>query len=65
MTRRGIRQLDLSFYGVDCPHPAIECLIVQLNKLLMHYGSQSCLGLEMQASVELLVIELDLSIQPF
>ncbi len=63
--RRGIGQLDLGFYGVGCPHPAIECLIAQLNKLLMHYGSQSCLGLEMQASVELLVIELGLSIQPF
>ena len=62
---RGIRQLDLGFCGVDCPHPAIECLIAQLNKLMMHYGSQSCLKLEMQASVELLVIELGLSIQPF
>ncbi len=31
----------------------------------MHYGSQNCLGLEMQTSVELLVIELGLSIQPF
>jgi hypothetical protein len=63
--RRGIRQLDLGFYGVGCPHPAIECLIVQLNKMLMHYGSQNCLGLEMQALVELLVIELGLFIQPF
>ncbi len=63
--RRGIRQLDLGFYGVGCPHPAIECLIAQLNKLLMQYGSQNCLGLEMQASVELLVIKLGLSAQPF
>jgi len=64
-TRRGIRQLDLDFYGVGCPHLAIECLIAQLNKLLMHFGSQSCLGLEMQSSVELLMIELSLSIQLF
>ena len=63
--RKGIRQLDSGFYGVGCPHSAIECLIVQLNKLMMHYGSQSCLGLEMQVLVELLVIELGLSIQPF
>jgi hypothetical protein len=63
--RRGSRQLDLSFYSIGCPHPAIDCLIAQLNKLLMHYGSQLCFGLEMQASVELLVIELGLSIQPF
>jgi hypothetical protein len=65
LVRRGIRQLNLGFYGVGCQHPAIECLIVQLNKLLMHYGSQNCLGLEMQASVELLVIKLSLSAQPF
>jgi hypothetical protein len=43
--RRGIRQLNLGFYGVGCPHPAIECLIVQLNKMLMHYSNQNCLGL--------------------
>jgi hypothetical protein len=65
MARRGIKQLNLGFYCVGCPHPAIECLIVQLNKMLMHYGSQNCLVLEMQASVKLLVIELGLSIQPF
>jgi hypothetical protein len=63
--RRGIRQLNLGFYGIGCPHPAIECLIAQLKKMLMHYGSQNCLGLEMQALVELLVIELGLSMQPF
>jgi hypothetical protein len=63
--RRGIRQLNLGFYGVGCPHPAIECLIAQLNKLLMHYGSQNCFGLKMQASAELLVIKLGLSAQPF
>jgi len=31
----------------------------------MHYGSLSCLGINMQTSVELLVIELGLSLQPF
>jgi hypothetical protein len=31
----------------------------------MHYGSPSCLGINMQTSVELLMIELGLSIQPF
>ncbi len=63
--RRGICQLDLGFYGVGCPHPAIECLIAQLNKLLMHYGNQSCLGLKMQNTMELLVMELGMSLQPF
>jgi hypothetical protein len=31
----------------------------------MHYGSPSCLGLNMQTLIELLVIELGLSLQPF
>jgi hypothetical protein len=43
----------------------IECLIAQLNKLLMHYGNQSCLGLKMQNTMELLVMELGMSLQPF
>ena len=63
--RRGIRQLGVGFYGVGCPHPAIECLIAQLNKLIMHYGNQSCLRLKMQNTVEQLVIELGMSSQPF
>ncbi len=63
--RRGTRQLAAGFYGVGCPQPAGECLIAQLNKLIMHYGSQSCQGLNMQASLELLVIEMGLSLQPF
>ena len=63
--RRGIRQLDLGFYGVGCPHPAIECLIAQLNKLLMHYGNQSCLGIQMKNTAEQFVLELGMSPQPF
>jgi hypothetical protein len=63
--RRSTRQLATEFYGVGCPHPAVECLIAQLNKLIMHYGSPSCLGLNMQTLIELLVIELGLSLQPF
>jgi hypothetical protein len=63
--RRGTRQLAAGFYGVGCPHPAVKCLIAQLNKLIMHFGSPSCLGLNMQISVELLVIKLGLSLQPF
>jgi hypothetical protein len=52
------------FYGVGCPHPVVECLTAQLKKVIMHYGSQSCLGLNMQASLELLVIEMGTSLQP-
>ncbi len=39
--RRGIRQLDRGFYGIGFPHPAVECLLAQLNKLMMHYGCQT------------------------
>jgi hypothetical protein len=63
--RRGTRQLGIGFYSVGCPHPAIKCLISQLNKMLMHYGNQSCLGLQIQNTMELLVIELGMSPQPF
>ncbi len=62
LARRGIRQLDRGFYRADCPHPAIECLIAQLNKLLVHYRNQSCLGLKMQNTTELLVMELGMSL---
>ena len=39
LARRGTHQLGIRFYGVGCLHPAIECLIAQLNKMLMHYGN--------------------------
>lgn len=60
----GLRQLTPGFYGIGCPHPAIECLIAQLNKLLMHLGCSLILGLQMQASLEYLIIELGMSYQP-
>jgi hypothetical protein len=63
--RRGTRQLAAGFYGIGCPHPAVECLIAQLKKLIMHYGSHSCLGLNMQTSLELFIIEMGMSLQPF
>jgi hypothetical protein len=63
--RRGTRQLDAGFCGVGYPHPAIECLLAQLNKLIMDYDSPSCRGLNMQTLLELLIIETGLSLQPF
>jgi hypothetical protein len=63
--RRGLRQLNRGFYGIGCPHPSIECFIQQINKILTHYGCKSCLGLQMQASLELFIIELGISGQPF
>ena len=60
-----IWQLDQGFYGAGCPQPGVECLVPQTNKLLMHYGCQSSIGLKMQLSFELLITELGLSLQPF
>ena len=57
--------MHLGFYSVGCPHPAIECFIAQINKLLMHLGAASSLGTTMQASLDLLILELGMSSQPF
>ena len=59
-----LRQLDRGFYGIGCPHPGVKCLIGQLNKLLIHYGCNLGLGLEMQVTMELLASELGMSSQP-
>ena len=56
--------MHLGFYGMGCPHPAIKCFIAQINKLLMHLGTRSSIGITMQASLELLILELGVSNQP-
>ena len=61
--RRELRQLDRGFFGVGLPHPGVECFVAQLNKLLTHYGSCSSLGVHMQVSMEMLVIEGGVSLQ--
>jgi len=40
-------------------------MLEQANKLFMHYGCQTALGTELQTSLELLVVDLGLSFQPF
>jgi hypothetical protein len=42
----------------------VECLIGQITKLLVHYGCKSGLGIELQVTMELLIMELGLSLQP-
>jgi hypothetical protein len=61
----GIRQLDRSFYGAGFPHPGVEATLEQANKLIMHYGCWTALGMELQTLLELLVVDLGLSFQPF
>lgn len=62
---RMVRQLDGGFYGVGCPHPAVECLAVQATTLLTHYGCETAGGRLLQVSLELLILELGMSSQPF
>ena len=59
-----LRTLNKGFYGIGCPHPGIECMIAQVAKLLTHYGCRSGVGIQLQVSMELLIIELGLSAQP-
>ena len=61
---RDLRQLDQGFYGVGYPHPGIECFVAQMNKLLTHYGSNTGMGNHMQPSMELLITEAGVSLQP-
>ena len=43
----------------------MEATLEQANKLLMHYGCRTALGVELQTSLEILVIDLGLSFQLF
>ncbi len=61
----GIWQLDRGFYGAGFPNPGVEATVEQTNKLLMHYGCQTALGTQLQTLLELLVVDLGLSCQPF
>jgi hypothetical protein len=60
-----VRQLDRGFFGVGCPHPAIECLASQTTKMLTHYGCETAVGRLLQPSMALLILELGMGSQPF
>ena len=59
-----IRDTNIGFYGAGCPHVGIECLIDQLNKLLMHYGCTSNNGLKLKILLEYIICEMGISDQP-
>jgi hypothetical protein len=63
-TPKGIRQLDRGFYGAGLPHPGMEAIVVQSNKLLMHYGCRTAFGTQLQTSIGLLLVELGMLFQP-
>jgi hypothetical protein len=62
---RMVWQLNKGFFGVGCPHPAIECLASQATKLLMHFGCETAVGRLLQVSVELFILEFSMGGQPF
>ena len=59
-----IRQVDKGLYGDGCPHLGVESLAKQLEKLLIHYGCKTSVGLKMQFSLEILTLEMGISSQP-
>ena len=65
MAPREIRQTSKGFYGAGIPHPGVECFVQQIKKLQAHYGCDSNLGLKMSVSIEMLIVELVVSVQSF
>ncbi len=63
--QKGIRQTDIGFYGVGCPHPGVDCLVKQISLLLMHYGCDTAVGKIMRISMELFIVEFGMGAQPF
>jgi hypothetical protein len=60
---RELIQMDRGFYGCGLPHPGVECFIAQLNKLLTNYGCVSGLGMYLQTSMEIMIVEGGVSTQ--
>jgi hypothetical protein len=61
---KGIQQLDRGFYGTGLPRPGVEAIVEQSNKLLRHYGCCTALGIKLQTSIKLLLVELGMTFQP-
>ena len=57
-------QLDIGFYGIGCPYLGVECLVGQISKLLIHYGCQLGLRIQLQVTMELFLAEVGISVQP-
>ncbi len=57
LVNRELRQMDRGFYGCGLPHPGVECFIAQLNKFLTNYGYVSGLGMYLQTSMEVMIVE--------
>ena len=62
--RKPMRQLSRGFYGIGCPHAGVESLVQQTEKLLLHYGCRSSLGMQLKISLSHLILEMGESVQP-
>jgi hypothetical protein len=60
-----IRQLDRGFYGIGLPQPSIECLVAQVQSLLVHYSCNTSLGHQLSTSINGMIIKMGVSDQPF
>ena len=65
LATREIQKMSKVFYGASCQHPGVEYFVQQIKKLQEHYGFDSNLGLKMSVSIEILIVELGVSVQPF
>jgi hypothetical protein len=63
LANRELRQMDRGFNGCGLLCPGVECFIAQLNKLLTMYGCVSGLGMYLQTSMEIMVMEGGVSTQ--
>ena len=59
-----IRATNIGLYGAGCQHVGIECLIAQINKLLMHYECKSNDGLKFKILLQYIICEIGISDQP-
>jgi hypothetical protein len=63
--KRELRYLDSGFYGVGFPRWGIESIVESTNKMMTHVGAKTMLGTQYQMSLELLILELGLTANPF
>ena len=60
----GVSQTSRGFYGVSCPHVGVELFVDHTNKFLINYGCPSKLGMKMKISMEYMILEMGILLQP-
>ena len=60
----GVCQTSRGFYVVGFPHVGVECFVEQTNKLLIHYGCPSKIGLKINISLQYMILDMGISLQP-